>query len=145
LGKTHVLVVANQTADSDELIDVLRTRARQGAARFTLLVPASPPGVTWDPDMHSRSEEAGGQMQRALERMRAAGLDVEGRLGAPDPVAAVEGVAGQGERFDEAIVSTWPVPMSFWVKLDLPRRVEQATGLSVRHVVSSATQVAASR
>ena len=36
-----VLVVANVTASSDELLEAMRERAGQGACRFTLLIPAS--------------------------------------------------------------------------------------------------------
>ena len=35
---TSVLVVANVTAGSDELLEALRSRAEQGPTRFTLLV-----------------------------------------------------------------------------------------------------------
>ena len=36
-----VLVVANVTASSDELLAALRQRAEQGGCRFTLVMPAS--------------------------------------------------------------------------------------------------------
>jgi hypothetical protein len=143
VGKRRVLVVANRTADSHDLMDVLRKRAAQGPVTFLLLVPAKPHGVTWAADMHPGPAQSRQHMERAVRRLKAAGLDVEGRLGDPDPVVAVEDVIGEGERFDEAIVSTGPVHVSNWVKLGLPRRVEQATGVSVRHVVSSQAHVAA--
>lgn len=145
MGKRHVLVVANRTADSDELIEALCACAREDPARFLLLVPARPHGVTWAADMHSGTEEARGHMGRALARMRAAGLEVEGMLGDPDPVVAVEQLVGETERFDEAIVATGPVHLSRWLKLGLPGRVELATGVSVRHVVSSEPRVTAKR
>jgi hypothetical protein len=145
LGKRRVLVVANRTADSDDLVDVLRERVRQGPVSFLLLVPAKPHGVTWAADMHPGAIESREHMQRAVRHMKAAGLDVEGRLGDPDPVVAVEDAVREGERFDEAIVSTGPVHLSQWVKLDLPRRVELATGVSVRHAVSSEAHVATNR
>ena len=143
MGKRRVLVVANRTADSDDLIDVLRKRAGEGPAIFLLLVPAKPHGVTWAADMHPGAIETREHMQRAIRRMKAEGLEVEGRLGDPDPVVAVEDAVAAGERFDEAIVSTGPVHLSQWVKLGLPQRVEQATGVSVHHVVSSEAHVAA--
>src|SRR5437867_3371650 len=40
--KSSVLVVANQTADSPELIQTLRERAGEGEAEFTLLLPRLP-------------------------------------------------------------------------------------------------------
>jgi hypothetical protein len=38
--------------------------------------------------------------------------------------------------YDEVIVSTLPVKVSKWLKLDLPHRVERGTGLPVTHVVA---------
>ena len=40
--KTSVLVVANQTADSDELVRALTGRTARGPTEFTLLLPALP-------------------------------------------------------------------------------------------------------
>jgi hypothetical protein len=37
---TKLLVVASQTADSDELLEHLRTRAEKGPIQVTLVVPA---------------------------------------------------------------------------------------------------------
>ena len=42
-----ILVVANRTADSPELISALRRRVARSPAHFTLLVPAVPRGLAW--------------------------------------------------------------------------------------------------
>jgi hypothetical protein len=118
-----LLVVANVTAGSDELIDRLRDRAAQGACRFTLVMPAS-------------GADASARLEEALERMREAGLDnVEGSVGDPDPVVAVM-EAWDPMRFDEVVVSTLPTGSSRWLGLDLPHRLEKLTSVPVRHVVS---------
>jgi hypothetical protein len=118
-----LLVVANVTAGSDELLDSLRDRAEEGACRFTLIMPAS------GADARTRLEEA-------LERMEAAGLDnVEGSVGDPDPVVAVM-ETWDPMKFDEIIVSTLPTGSSRWLGLDLPHRLEKLTSVPVRHVVS---------
>ena len=39
---THYLVVAHQTADSEELVEEVRGLAQEASAEFTLLVPATP-------------------------------------------------------------------------------------------------------
>jgi GABA permease len=127
-----VLVVANRTAQSDELLEALRERSARGPASFTLLVPAA-----WEVgDPHGGRETALRRVKGALRRLRDAGLQVEGVLGDPDPALAVEQV-WDPERFDEIIVSTLPARISTWLKLDLPRRVERFTGRPVRHVVAS--------
>jgi hypothetical protein len=118
-----LLVVANVTAGSDELIDCLRDRAGQGACRFTLVMPGGGAG-------------ARERLDAALERMRAAGLEnVDGRVGDPDPVVAVMDV-WDPMKFDEIIVSTLPTGSSRWLGLDLPHRLEKLTAVPVRHVVS---------
>lgn len=135
--KTQVLVVANRTADSDELLAALRERAADGPVVFTLLVPATPHGVAWAADMHAGAGEADERLDAAVERLRAAGLEVENpRVGDPDPVAAVEDALNFGE-FDEVVVSTLPRHLSKWLHLDLPSRVGRVTGLPVRHVTAS--------
>ena len=137
----NVLVVANRTAESPELLEALKQRAAQGDATFTLLVPSTPHGVAWAADMHSGGSEAEAHMQNAVERLRSAGLEVaDGKVGDPDPAAAVQDLVNF-ESFDEVMVSTLPGGISKWLKLDLPHRVERITGLPVTHVVASEVKV----
>ena len=69
-----------------------------------------------------------------LDRIRGAGLQVEGMVGDPDPVAAVQDALNAGKNFDEAIVATLPRHLSRWLKLDLPNRVRRSTGVAVTHI-----------
>jgi hypothetical protein len=138
--KASILVVANQTAESDELLEALRQRADKGPAEFTLLVPATPHGVAWAADMHAGGEEADEHLHAFVDRLRATGLDIkEARVGDPDALAAVQDTINS-DRFDEIIVSTLPLHLSKWLKLDLPRKVEHASGLPVRHVEAHRTK-----
>jgi hypothetical protein len=131
-----VLVVANRTAGCDELQQALAERAAEGNdVQFTLVVPSAHGfAKATDPDVGIADAEH--HVQIALEKMREAGLEVEGRLGDPDPVAAVQDAAN-AETFDELIVSTLPTHLSKWLHLDLPRKAAHATGLPVTHVVGS--------
>ena len=123
------LVVAHITALSDELLSALQARAEAGPVAFTLLVPAKSAG-------REGREAARERLDEALEHLRDAGLQAEGRVGPPDPVAAVNGIWDPG-RFDEIIVSTLPTGASKWLQIDLPHRVERLTGAPVTHVVAS--------
>ncbi len=127
-----VLVVANRTADSPELLDALRARAERGPVRFTLLAPAS-----------TGREATERQLKSALEVMRAAGLDVTGRIGDRDPTSAVADAWDPAE-FDEIIVSTLPAQTSRWLSINLPQRVAKLTDAIVTHVVASETERAKS-
>jgi len=135
--KARILVVANRTAESEELLETLKARAEQGAAVFTLVVPSTPHGVAWAADMYSGTEEADAHMQAAVDRLRRAGLDVEGRTGDPDAWCAVQDAINLSGPYDEVVVSTLPVKVSKWLKMDLPHRVERGTGLPVTHVVGT--------
>src|SRR3954449_5660724 len=131
--KAKVLVVASRTAGSSELLDAMRERAEQGPAEFPLVLPASPSGASWAFDMHSGHDAAEHDLEGALQRIRDLGLDVDGEVGDPDPVAAVSDSTNAGS-YDEVIVSTLPKHLSKWLKLDVASKVAHATGLPVKHV-----------
>jgi hypothetical protein len=125
----RILVVANRTAESPELLEALKSRA--DGNEFVLVVPASGLEKATDPDAARARTEP--HLQKALENLRSEGLRVEGAVGDGDPLAAVEDAVNFGN-FDEVIVSTLPVRASKWLKLDLPTRVGRATGLPVTHI-----------
>ena len=127
--KYSVLVVANVTADSPELLEALKQRAARDDCSFTLLVPAPAGGS-------AGREAAAERLESALTALRAAGLEVEGRVGDHDPIAAVHD-AWDPREFDEVVISTLPTGVSKWLQVDLPHRIEKLTGGSqVSHVVA---------
>ena len=78
-----------------------------------------------------------GRLEQDRDALRGAGLDVDGEIGDPDPVAAVQDAAN-GASYDEVIVSTLHKHVSRWLKLDLPSKAAHATGLPVTHVEARA-------
>jgi hypothetical protein len=133
--KARVLVVANRTAASDELLEAVRGRADKGAAEFFLVVPATPKGASWMTDMNAGMEAAQESLDGAIARWRDLGIECMGRVGDPDPLAATSDAVNDGE-FDEVIVSTLPKTLSKWLHLDLPHKVAHATGLPTEHVTA---------
>jgi hypothetical protein len=126
-----VLVVANRTADSDELHAALVGRAQDGPIDVTLMAPAA-----WEVvDPHGGRQSALRRLNAALTRLAAAGITAKGVVGDADPVAAVQDI-WDAERFDEVIVATLSYHLSRWLGLDLPHRVERLTGLPTRHVIA---------
>jgi CRP/FNR family cyclic AMP-dependent transcriptional regulator len=97
------LVVANQLGSND-LVAAIQEGSRHGASRFLLLVPATPPsgGLTWT-ESHSLLL-ARDRLERGLKLLAEVGVDVEGRIGDPDPFLAAQD-AIQEEHFDGVIVS----------------------------------------
>jgi hypothetical protein len=136
--RARVLVVANRTAESPELLAALNARAVRGPCEFTLLVPATPHGLAWAADPGASGNEEAEQHRAAfVEELRGEGLDVaEAKVGDGDPLAAISDETNFNE-YDELIVSTLPLKISKWLHLDLPRKAEAATGLPVTHVVGS--------
>jgi hypothetical protein len=139
--KARVLVVANKTAESPELLEALKNRAAESRAEFTLLVPATPTGIAWAADMHAGEEGAEQHRLAFVEELRGEGLDMkEAKVGDPDPLAALQDECNFNE-YDELIVSTLPLHVSKWLRVDLPRKAKAATNLPVTHVVASTAKV----
>jgi hypothetical protein len=120
---THLLVVANRTVDSPELLDALRVRAEAGPIHVTMLAPCAYPERT----------EAQRRLQRAAAHLETAGIASEMMLGDADPIVAVQEAWHPG-RYDEVVVSTLAVGASRWLQIDLPHRVAKLTDCQVRHV-----------
>jgi hypothetical protein len=119
--RTKLLVVANQTVDSDELFDALRDRAERGPVSVTLLVP------------QDAQEGYAYRLTHALERLHGAGIEAEGMLGDVDPCCAVI-EAWDPRRYDEVVVSTLPTGTSRWLRINLPRRIARAVDAPVSHI-----------
>jgi phosphopantetheine adenylyltransferase len=123
----NVLVVANETVLGDELLDRIRTRAREGAASFLIVCPQS--------DLRARRHpEAESRLWTAVFALRSEGIDVHGQVAHPDPyTAAMQAV--HDERTDEIIVSTYPGTRSGWLRRDLVGRLRADAGVPVEHVI----------
>ena len=143
------LVVANQTLPSPGLAELLEEKAAIGPAEFHILVPeGAPPMVLHDPteglapqlmpiDETERLLALGEAEERLDEfrhRFAHLGGAISGEVGLGDPFTAVQRVMGRSS-FDEIIVSTLPIGVSRWLKLDLPSRLERAFHLPVTHLV----------
>ena len=126
--KYNVLVVANVTATSPELIEALTERAGRDTCGFTLLIPAPGTGSAGRQAAQARLDEV-------LASLRAEGLEVEGDVGDHDPVVAFTEM-WDPQTYDEVIVSTLPTGSSRWLAIDLPHRFEKVAGVPVAHVVA---------
>lgn len=121
---TRVLVVAHRTAATPALLDAVRERAARGPCAFTLLVPNIAHGLHRIVDAEDQSED---DAQRVLALAlplleEAAGGHVEGMVGDPEPLNAVQDAVNL-HGFDEIIVSTLPARVSRWLRLDLPSKI----------------------
>jgi hypothetical protein len=126
VDEANVLVIANQTVLSQELLDRIRERARKGPASFLIVAPQSDDVAAHESDR---------RLRRALSVLRVEGIDAHGQVVDPDPYTAAMNAA-HDERVDEIIVSTFPQARSGWLRRDLIERLRSETGLPVDHVVA---------
>jgi hypothetical protein len=125
-GDANVLVIANETVVSVELLDRIRERAAKSPASFLIVAPQS------DDEEHADADR---RLRQALTELRGEGIDAHGQVVHPDPYTAARQVVND-ERVDEIIVSTFPGERSGWLRRDLIQRLRKDTGLPVEHVTS---------
>lgn len=133
----RVLVVEHKTSVTQPLLDAVSERAQRGPCSFALLVPNTTHGLhkVVDPN-----DQGAGEARSALDRnlptlSAAAGVQVEGLIGDPDPVAAIEDAINL-HGFDEIIISTPSPRLARWLRLDLASKVS-GMGIPVTKVSSS--------
>jgi hypothetical protein len=139
----HVLVVAHQTAATPGLLDAVRARAARGPARFHLVVPQQAHGIhkLTDPE-DTGLDEAQRVLEVALPKLsQEAGHEVTGSVGDAEPLSAIQDAVNLGD-FDEIIISTLPLGISRWLKLDLVSKA-RGLGLPVTHVAAASKVEAA--
>src|ERR1700759_2186068 len=139
----HVLVVAHQTAATPGLLDAVRERAQRGPATFHLVVPQQAHGMhkVVDPQ-DAGAEEAQRVLEGALPKLSdAAGQEITGGVGDAEPLMAIQDAVNLGD-YDEIIISTLPLGISRWLKLDLISKA-RGLGLPVTHVAATSKVEAA--
>jgi hypothetical protein len=133
---TRVLVVAHRTAATPALLNAVRERAARGPCAFTLLVPNAAHGLHRVIDAEDQDQQAAQEvLELALPLLEeAAGAHVEGVIGDPEPLNAVQDAVNV-MGFDEIIISTLPARVSRWLHLDLPSKLN-GLGLPVTTITA---------
>jgi hypothetical protein len=124
------LVVANQTAAGDDLVNRLKAKAAEGPRRFIVAVPQGP-GDGEAP------AAARARLKTLLDSLEEAGIVAAGMIAHTDPYAATMN-AVQSFLISEIVISTLPENRSEWMKKGLIEKVRDSTGKPVEHVESTA-------
>lgn len=137
----RILVLANQTVDSDELLDELRSLGADQKTEYRVVVPASPiemgaadqhgPLDVWEETRRIAQE----RLDSTLAALRESGLTAQGSLGDYRPLHALS--AGVAEFSpDQIVISTLPPQDSVWERFDVVDRARAEHNVPVTHVVA---------
>ena len=144
----RVLVLANETANSKELLDELRRIGADKDARYFVVVPASPietgvaathgPLDLWD----ATQQAAQARLDHTLSILRSDHLEADGTLGDQRPLRAL---AKAVDTFnpDQIVIATLPPEYSVWHRFDVVDRARAEHGLPVTHVVVTPVEAVA--
>ena len=137
-GVHRVLVVANETVGGKALLTALQSRL-EGEERSELLVVCPPLAGSaaehWSSDIDAYIPETRERMEASVAAMRAAGLDVSGRLGDHhDPNQAIEDALKEFPA-DEVVISTHPPKRSRWLESGVIEKARAELPQPVSHVV----------
>jgi GABA permease len=143
LEPQRVLVLANETANSDELLDELRRIGADRAAHYFVAVPASPvetgTAATHGPldVMEATQAAAQARLDHTLSTLRSENVQVDGALGDYRPLRAL---ANAVDTFhpDQIVIATLPLEASVWHRFDVVDRARtEHPDIPVTHVVAT--------
>jgi hypothetical protein len=135
----HILVIANETAASESLIEKIEQTAKEGDPLVTVIAPVSQPSEGYVVYEDTRRASAGRRLDQTLQILRRARIRANGMVVDSDPVSALKDALAQLEPpVTEVIVSTHPKERSGWVRRNVVDRIRDAAGsINVEHVVAS--------
>ena len=134
-GARHLLVVANETAVSRALVELLEQKAADGPLRVTVLAPVNQPRQGYVVYYDTRRAAARRRLDRTLGLLREAGIPATGVVVEADPVSALRDAINQLEP-DGVLVSTHPQKESGWLRRNLVEQMRRISGsLPFEHVV----------
>ncbi|HUL99815.1 MAG TPA: amino acid permease [Mycobacterium sp.] len=144
---TRVLVLANQTVDSDELLNELRHIGTARDATYLVVVPESPietgvaathgPLDVWEATQRAAQD----RLDNTLTTLRSENLDADGMLGDQRPLRAL---ANAVDTFhpDQIIISTLPLEESVWHRFEVIDRARaEYPAIPITHVIATPAAV----
>jgi len=131
----RILVIANETVEGRVLHEAVRFRARNVGGAVLVVAPALNSRVRhWMSDVDRARAAAEERLANCLERLQAAGIAADGRIGDGDPLQAMAD-ALHGFAADEIIIATHPEQRSNWLAHDLVARARVRFDQPVLHIV----------
>lgn len=131
----HVVVIANETAASRSLAELLQERAQEDEVQVTVVAPVNQPRQGYVVYYDTRRAAARRRLDKTLDLLREHSVNANGVVVECDPVAALRDAVDQLEP-DEVIVSTHPQQKSGWLRRNAVDQMRRVAGeLPFQHVV----------
>ncbi len=139
----RVLVLANETVGSEELLDELRSIGADSATTYRVVVPVSPietgaaashgPLDVWEATKILAQQ----RLDQTLAALHSANLEADGKLGDYRPLRAL--AAGVAEFHpDQIVIATEPPEQSIWHRFDVVDRARAEYHVPVTNVIAMA-------
>lgn len=131
----RLLVIANETLAGERLHREVRRRVAGRRGQVLVVAPVLNSKLKhWASDTDDAIHEARQRLDRSLAALSSAGIDARGRIGADDPLQALEDALREFQA-DEVIISTHPASRSHWLERGLVPRARTRVPLPITHVV----------
>lgn len=138
----RVLVLANKSANSAELLDELRRLRADTPTRYYLVVPATSklqaPLSAEDSRVEQAQHHAAQErLERALSALRSDDLEAGGEIGENRPLRALAHAVDMFHP-DEIVISTLPLDVSIWHQFEIVDRARAMyADIPVTHIVTT--------
>jgi nucleotide-binding universal stress UspA family protein len=131
----RVLVIANETVGGSKLRSCISEKTEGYHGNVLVVAPAlNSPLRYWVSDEDGARAGAEKRVQATVARLKAAGLDVRGEVGDPEPLQAIED-ALRTFGADEIVISTHPEGRSNWLEQGLIEKARERFAVPITHVV----------
>jgi hypothetical protein len=130
-----IVVIANETAASRSLADLLEEKAKGQDVYVLVVAPINQPRQGYVVYYDTRRAAARRRLDKTLDLLRKHGIPAEGVVVEADPVSALRDAIDQIQP-DEVIVSTHPVQKSGWLRRNAVDQMRRVAGdLPFEHVI----------
>jgi hypothetical protein len=131
----NILVVANETVVSRQLVELIEARAGGGPVQVTVVAPVNQPRQGYVVYYDTRKAAARRRLDKTLDLLRKEGIPANGVVVETDPVSALRDAIAQLEP-DEVIASTHPQQKSGWLRRNAVEQMRRVAGdIPFEHVV----------
>jgi hypothetical protein len=124
---THIVVIANETAASRSLADLIEEKASSGDVQVTVVAPVNQPRQGYVVYYDTRRAAARRRLDKTLALLHEHGVLATGVVVECDPVQALRDAVDQLEP-DEVVVSTHPQQKSGWMRRDAVDQMRRVAG-----------------